>query len=172
MKRSRRQSAVGQQSQRRSPPSRRIAFEFLEPRLALTTFTVTSLSDGPVNLADNVVTLRDGVAAPMLGRGAPLPEGCALAAIDAQSNHVTARYACPGRSTALALDLYVGRPTAPIPGYSGRFGVETSEGFSRPLRDAVLARVSAGENRLNWQIEITVKLRPFPTEAYQTVMPG
>lgn len=63
MKRSRRQSAVGQQSQRRSPPSRRIAFEFLEPRLALTTFTVTSLSDGPVNLADNVVTLRDAVAA-------------------------------------------------------------------------------------------------------------
>lgn len=103
---------------------------------------------------------QGAVLAPMLGRGAPLPEGCALAAIDAQSNHVTARYACPGRSTALALDLYVGRPTAPIPGYSGRFGVETSEGFSRPLRDAVLARVSAGENRLNWQIRGAPPPRP------------
>lgn len=95
---------------------------------------------------------QDAVLAPLLGRGAALPDGCALATLDARSDHVTARYACPDHSAPLTLDLYVGRPTTPVAGYSGRFGIETSEGFPRPLRDALLARVSAGENRLEWRL--------------------
>lgn len=95
---------------------------------------------------------QEAALAPLLGRGAALPEGCALSSLDAQRDHVAARYACPGRGAPLALDLYVGRPTAPVPGYSGRFGVETAGGFPRALRDAVLARIAAGENRLNWQV--------------------
>lgn len=43
--------------------SRRLSFESLEDRLALTTFTVTSLTDGPINLTDSVVTLRDAIQA-------------------------------------------------------------------------------------------------------------
>lgn len=42
---------------------RRLRFESLEERLALTTFTVTSLADGPVNLSDFAVTLRDAISA-------------------------------------------------------------------------------------------------------------
>lgn len=42
---------------------RRPSFEGMEPRLALTIFTVTSLADGPADLRDNVVTLRDAIAA-------------------------------------------------------------------------------------------------------------
>jgi hypothetical protein len=48
---------------RRDNFSRVIAFEPLEPRLPLTTFTVNSLTDGPVNLSDNIVTLRDAISA-------------------------------------------------------------------------------------------------------------
>jgi hypothetical protein len=48
---------------RRRNRSRVIAFEPLEPRLALTTFTVNSLTDAPVNFSDNVITLRDAIAA-------------------------------------------------------------------------------------------------------------
>lgn len=95
---------------------------------------------------------QEAALLPILGRGAALPEGCALTNLDARSEHVAARYACPNRAGSLTLDLYVDRPTPPIPGYSGRFGVETSAGFPRPLRDAVLARIAAGENRLNWQV--------------------
>ncbi len=95
---------------------------------------------------------QEAALLPILGRGAALPEGCALTNLDARSEHVAARYACPNRAGSLTLDLYVNRPTPPIPGYSGRFGVETSAGFPRPLRDAVLARIAAGENRLNWQV--------------------
>ncbi len=95
---------------------------------------------------------QEAALEPLLGRGAALPDGCAFTDLDAQSDRVVARYACPNRSAPLALDLYVDRPMRPIPGYSGRFGVETSAGFPQPLRDAVLARISASENRLNWQV--------------------
>lgn len=40
-----------------------ITFEPLEPRLALTTFTVNSLIDAPANFSDNVVTLREAIGA-------------------------------------------------------------------------------------------------------------
>jgi hypothetical protein len=55
--------STGSCRSRRADRSRVIAFEPLEPRLALTTFTVNSLTDAPVNLNDNVVTLRDAIAA-------------------------------------------------------------------------------------------------------------
>lgn len=125
---------------------------------ALSIFVLARSSTGPrpahvgARVQVELMPGQEAAFAPLLGRGAALPEGCALADLDAQSDHIAARYACPNRAAPLTLDLYADRPTTPVPGYSGRFGVEVSAGFPRALRDAVLARLSAGENRLNWQV--------------------
>src|SRR3954464_13349475 len=42
---------------------RPLCLEALEDRLALTIFTVTSLSDGPVELGDTTVSLRNAIEA-------------------------------------------------------------------------------------------------------------
>src|SRR5688500_11253381 len=42
---------------------RNAPIEALEPRLVLTILLVTSLADGPVNLNDTAVTLRDAIEA-------------------------------------------------------------------------------------------------------------
>lgn len=91
---------------------------------------------------------------PVLGRGATLPGGCAYtdADLDLDPAHITARYACPGRSAPVAFELYTTRIPRPLDGHTGRFGVVTSEGFPPALRDALLARVTAHESRLEWHI--------------------